>query len=558
MKVNKLFTLAVTLLLSTVTVVSCGNNNQSTSQSSASASSQTVESSSSASSASSSASSSAVSSSESSSATSSSSSSAEVINYGTQDAPLTIAEAKALCDKLGDNKVSTTPLFVKGYVVEISFNSTYSNYEIWLSTTSTGEKEFELYACVIKDGVNTPKVGSQVIATGYYEKYVKDTSTTYELTKTTIDDTKVYPTVTWSDAEAPAPVNYGSADSPISIADAKAIATSTASTEDCYITAFVSSVKVESDGTYTIELSDAEDGAKTFTFYKGSLSEGIDAPVIGDKIVAKGKLIYFNNYKYELTDCSVIKLTKGTKTYAVTASIVDAEGTASTNATVTGLPTENILPGTSVTFTVTPVEGYVVDSVQYNGTDLPQNTDGTYTFSSEYSNSVSITVIEDTGELKFSLTTSTLANFPEAYPSADNPAEVTYTKDGTTVTFVTTMANYGNGIQSRLKNGGGYNKGTYLYNRDALPEAISSIEITPNAKWTSATSALYVKFSATPFTAADEETVFDATITKETKTVTCNVANAKYVYFIHGVTGAVNIDEITINFATAETTTPAE
>lgn len=551
MKVNKLFTLAVTLLLSTVTVVSCGNT-PTFSSPSTSASSQTVESSSSASS-------SAVSSSESSSEAPSSSSSAEVINYGTQEAPLTIAEAKALCDKLEASTVSTTPLFVKGYVVEITFSSKYSNYEIWLSSTSTGEKEFELYACTISEGVNTPKVGSQVIATGYYEKYVGSSSTTYELTKTTIDGTNVYPTVTWSDAEEQSEVNYGSADSPISIAKAKDIATSTASTEDCYITAFVSSVKVESDGTYTIELSDAEDGAKTFTFYKGSLAEGIDAPIIGDKIVAKGKLIHFNNYKYELTDCSVIKVTKGTKTYAVTTSIVDAEGTTSTNATVTGLPTENILPSTSVTFTVTPVEGYIVDSVKYNGTDLPQNTDGSYTFLSGYSNAVSITVIEDTGELKFSLTTSTLANFPTAYPSADSPAEVTYTKDETTVTFITTMANYGYGIQSRLKNGGGFNKGTYLYNKDALPEAISSIEITPNAtKWTSDTSSLYVKFSATPFTAATKETEFDATITKATKTVTCNVANAKYIYFIHGETGAVNIDEITINFATADTTTPAE
>ena len=552
MKVNKLFTLAVTLLLSTVTVVSCGNNTPTSSSPSTSASSQTAESSSSASSASSStssASSSAVSSSESSSAAPSSSSSAEVINYGTEDAPLTIAEAKALCDKLGENTISTAPLFVKGYVVEITFDTKYSNYEIWLSTTSTGEKEFELYACTIKDGVNTPIVGSQVIATGYYEKYVGSESTTYELTHTKIDDTRVYPTVIWSDAEAPAPtpVNYGSADSPISVADAKAIATSTESTEDCYITAFVSSVKVESDGTYTFELSDAEDGAKTFTFYKGSLEEGIDAPVIGDKIVAKGKLIYFNNYKYELTDCSVIKLTKGTKTYAVTTSIVDAEGTASTNATVTGLPTENILPGTSVTFTVTPVEGYVVDSVKYNGTDLPQNTDGTYTFSSEYSNSVSITVVEDTGELKFSLTTSTLANFPNAYPSA--AAEVTYTKDGASYKFSTTMANYGKGIQSKI--------GLYLYNTDALPEAISSIEITANAAWTSATSALKVKFSATPFTTAPTE--FDATITKDVTTVPCTVTDAKYIYFSHVVKGAIYIDEITINFATtAETTTPAE
>lgn len=548
MKSNKLFTLAVTLLLSTATVVSCGNK---TSSPSSNGSSQTVESSSTSSSsssaASSSESSSAVSSSEASSSVTPSSSSEEVINYGTQDAPLTIAEAKALCDKLEENTISTAPLFVKGYVKEITYSEQYKNYEIWLSTTSTGEKEFELYACSVSDGVNTPVVGSQVIATGYYEKYVKDTSTTYELTHTKVGDTRIYPTVTWSDAEAPASVNYGSVDSPLSIAAAKEIATSTASTEDCYITAFVSTIKVESDNTYTIELSDAEDGAKSFTFYKGSLAEGINAPVIGDKIVAKGKLVYFNNYKYELTDCSVVKLTKGTKTYAVTTSIVDSEGAASNNATVNGLPTESILPGTSVTFTVTPSEGFTVDSVKYNDTVLPQNTNGSYTFSSGYSNSVSITVIADTGELKFSLTTSTLANFPTKYP--DSATTVTYTNNGSSYKFLTTMANYGEGIQSKIN--------LYLYNTDALPENISSIDITANAKkWTSDSSALKVKFSATPFSAKPTE--FDATITKTTTTVSCNVENAKYIYFSHEVRGAVYINEITINFATANSSTTTD
>ena len=552
MKVNKLFTLAVTLLLSTVTVVSCGNNTSTSSSPSTSASSQAVESSSSASSASSSA----VSSSESSSAAPSSSSSAEVINYGTEDAPLTIAEAKALCDKLGENTISTAPLFVKGYVVEITFDTKYSNYEIWLSTTSTGEKEFELYACVIKDGVNTPIVGSQVIATGYYEKYVKDTTTTYELTHTKVGEIRVYPNVIWSDAEAPAPtpVNYGSADSPISVADAKAIATSTESTEDCYITAFVSSVKVESDGTYTFELSDAEDGAKTFTFYKGSLEEGIDAPVIGDKIVAKGKLIYFNNYKYELTDCSVIKLTKGTKTYAVTTSIVDAEGTASTNATVTGLPTENILPGTSVTLTVTPVEGYVVDSVKYNGSAIAQNEDGSYTFSSNYKNEITIVVIEDTGEVSFKLNAGTLGITSTSYPDA--ATELSYSTNGNTYKFLTektclkSSSTNGDSIQMQKANG-------YIYNTTVFEYAISTVEIVLSGDHTNEKTNVNITFSDSAFTAKATKSDASLNLASTSYTVTCSKANAKYLC-ITATGGAAYISNIIINFATAETTTPAE
>lgn len=412
MKVNKLFTLAVTLLLSTVTVVSCGNNTPSSSQSSASASSQAVESSSSASSASSSASSSAVSSSESSSATPSSSSSAEVINYGTQDAPLTIAEAKALCDKLGDNKVSTTPLFVKGYVVELTFNNTYSNYEIWLSTTSTGEKEFELYACVIKDGVNTPKVGSQVIATGYYEKYVKDTSTTYELTKTTIDGTKVYPEVTWSDAEAPAPTPeaevIGTLDAPKTVTEGLEVIAAlegTTSTQNYseakyYVKAVVTSTSSD-NGIYNMTVADTTDLSKTLIIYQATLGENVTGPSVGDEVVILGHLAnYYGKNQMsgkgdEYVAPVIAKTTANTSTYTVTTSIVDAEGAASTNATVTNLPTEGVTIGTAITFNVTATDGYKVTSVKFNGDPVTAEADGSYKIYAYLINELEVVVVED-------------------------------------------------------------------------------------------------------------------------------------------------------------------
>jgi hypothetical protein len=479
---------------------------------------------------------------------------AAVVNYGTKDAPLTIAEAKMLCDAAGDNTVSTTPLFVTGYVVSISDKSSYDDYTIWISSTSTGEKEFELYGCKIADDVNTPKAGSKVIATGYYEKYVSTKATTYELTHTTIEGTKINPTIVWSDAEAPAAVNYGSSDSPLTVAGAKAIATSTASTEDCYVTGYVSSITAGTDSKYTIELSDAEDGATTFTFYYGTLDEGIDTPVIGDNIVIKGKLIYFNNYKYEITDGSVIKLTKGTKTYAVTSSIVDSTGVASTNATISGLPTENILPGTSVTFTVTPATGYAVDSVKYNGSDIAQNTDGSYTFSSNYSNAISVVVIEDTGEVKFKLNAGTLGITNTQY--ASTATELSYTTNGKTYKFQTEKTSLkssdnGDSIQLQKTNG-------YIYNTTAFDQNISKVEIVLSADHNNSKSNVNISFSATAYTA--KATKYDAqfNLASTSYTVTCTTENAKYIC-ITGTGGACYISNIIITFATADTTTtPAE
>lgn len=408
MKVNKLFTLAVTLLLSTVTVVSCGNNTSTSSSPSTSASSQTAESSSSASSASSSA----VSSSESSSAAPSSSSSAEVINYGTEDAPLTIAEAKALCDKLGENTISTSPLFIKGYVVEITFDSKYSNYEIWLSTTSTGEKEFELYACTIKDGVNTPKVGSQVIATGYYEKYVKDTTTTYELTHTKVGETRVYPNVIWSDAEAPAPTPeaevIGTLDAPKTVTEGLEVIAAlggTSSTQNYseakyYVKAVVTSTSSDND-VYTMTVADTTDLSKTLIIYQATLGENVTGPSVGDEVVILGHLAnYYGKNQMsgkgdEYVAPVIAKTTANTSTYTVTTSIVDAEGEVSTNATVTGLPTEGVAIGTMLSFTVAAEEGYKVTSVTFNGAPLSAEEDGSYKVASYLENKITVTVVQD-------------------------------------------------------------------------------------------------------------------------------------------------------------------
>ena len=115
---------------------------------------------------------------------------AEVINYGTAEAPLTIAEAKAVLEKTGTNKVTPQPMFVKGVIsTNKAFNTQYHNGEVWLqSDDGQTAKDFELWSCEIDASLNysgDPAAdelkGYEVVATGYGEKY----NSTYELTNFT-------------------------------------------------------------------------------------------------------------------------------------------------------------------------------------------------------------------------------------------------------------------------------------------------------------------------------------------------------------------------------------
>lgn len=118
---------------------------------------------------------------------------ARVINYGTAEAPLTVAEAKAVLDEY-PTKTSKQPLFVKGIVSSnTAFHETYDNSTIWLqSDDGANEQEFELYSCEIDSGVENAASyktadalkGLEVVATGYGKIY----GTTYELTNINIKD----------------------------------------------------------------------------------------------------------------------------------------------------------------------------------------------------------------------------------------------------------------------------------------------------------------------------------------------------------------------------------
>lgn len=108
----------------------------------------------------------------------------EVIPLGTRENPLTVDEAVESLDAIGANHMSPRPLYVQGVVHSVdskgAWNPTYKNASWWLQDEN-GAKKFELYQCVVEEGIDGPnvKAGDFVKAFGYGELY----GSTYELTK---------------------------------------------------------------------------------------------------------------------------------------------------------------------------------------------------------------------------------------------------------------------------------------------------------------------------------------------------------------------------------------
>ena len=98
---------------------------------------------------------------------------AEEINFGSLEAPLTIAQAKAVIDKFPAGSVTSEKLFVKGFVAtdHVALNKT-TRGDVWLTNDDGSEqKGFELYSVYVDEKLGevaaNALVGKEVIAEGW-------------------------------------------------------------------------------------------------------------------------------------------------------------------------------------------------------------------------------------------------------------------------------------------------------------------------------------------------------------------------------------------------------
>ena len=110
----------------------------------------------------------------------------KTLSYGTLESPLSVEEARDVLDLTGSS-LSAEKLYVSGVVYSSEYDSTYSNYKVWLKS-SDGEtnKFFELYATNIASAYDDSNFtyanslkGAEVVCYGYGQVY----NSTYELNR---------------------------------------------------------------------------------------------------------------------------------------------------------------------------------------------------------------------------------------------------------------------------------------------------------------------------------------------------------------------------------------
>lgn len=139
----------------------------------------------------------------------SSSEEAVVTGWGTEAAPLTVAQAIEKMKDWTGSEWSETEGYVTGKIVSIS-KSKYDDYNAVLESALTGIETFEIYGAYLANGVVEPVAGSTVTVKGHFKKYIKTDKTSGETTaikyEVAFDKTLEYrPYIIASDAVATTP-----------------------------------------------------------------------------------------------------------------------------------------------------------------------------------------------------------------------------------------------------------------------------------------------------------------------------------------------------------------
>jgi hypothetical protein len=232
--------------------------------------------------------------------------------YGTKDAPLTVAKALEVINGL-EPAGSVSPAYVKGKISKVqSFNDKYKSITYYISDDGTDTNALQVYSGKGLDGADFAaqtdlQVGWTVVVTGELKKYVNSNTgaTTPEINQSStivsIDKT------TGGGGETPAggeAKGSGTQDDPFNIAAAIAKCKEvgeTASTEKYYIKGIVVKGGTASGGygNVTFSMGDTKDATDVFTAYQVAGTDG-DKLADGYEVKAEDEVVVYGpilNYK---------------------------------------------------------------------------------------------------------------------------------------------------------------------------------------------------------------------------------------------------------------------
>ena len=229
-------------------------------------------------------------------------------DYGTKEAPLTVAKALEIINGLEDNG-TVSPAFVKGKISKIqSFNDKYKSITYYISDDGTDNNSLQVYSGKGLDGTDFAaqtdlETGWTVVVTGELKKYVNANTgaVTLEINQSSqivsIDKT------TGGGGDTPSS-DLGTKDAPITVAKAleaiNAMDDSGETETEAFVKGKISKIQSFNDKYKSITYYISDDGTenKELQIYSGKNIGGADFTAAtdltaGDEVIVKGKLKKF-------------------------------------------------------------------------------------------------------------------------------------------------------------------------------------------------------------------------------------------------------------------------
>ena len=297
------------------------------------------------------------------------------------DNTITVAQALTTINGLEDGATTTESYKLSEvYVTEVTdaYNSQYGNMSFKVADTANGTDVLTVFrAKTTAEIAATVVAGAQVTIEGKLQKYVKNNVMTPEMTGVLSITVKGQGGGGGEGGGGGDQTNYGTAENPLSMAQALTIAEGLAqgaATSQVVYARGVITTAVDNSGSYikSFTVKDATDAAKTLLVYSCNKNAQLGDPAQNDTITICG---YIKNYNGTLefttnnnTYVTFTALTRGTSAITSTAN----------QSTITGLAASGT-NGSTISFTVAANSGYQVDAVKVYGKAITGN-NGSYSF----------------------------------------------------------------------------------------------------------------------------------------------------------------------------------